>query len=126
MESELYLRNRDGMPDTVLCILLTYIIYFFYFFVFFPIRIHSTVGGLLQKYLTPKPTDITYAWTNNFSQGHNTFSTIPNTCSLLKLNALTLTVSPDLDVECAGAGTVAPSCGSCHVFIADPTVQHVT
>ncbi len=51
MESELYLKNHDGMSDTVLCSLLPYIIYFLGFlFCFFTIRIHSTVGENVSKY----------------------------------------------------------------------------
>jgi hypothetical protein len=44
MESVLYLKNHDSMPDTVLCNMLPYSIYFFCFLFFFAIRIHNTVG----------------------------------------------------------------------------------
>jgi hypothetical protein len=51
MESELCLENHDGMPDTVLCSLLPYIIYLlFVVFGVFTIRIHSTVGeGVVSR-----------------------------------------------------------------------------
>jgi hypothetical protein len=39
MESELYLKNHDGMPDTVLCRMLPYSIYFLGF-----------LGGFLLPY----------------------------------------------------------------------------
>jgi hypothetical protein len=36
MESVLYLKNHDNMPDTVLCNMLPYSIYFFGFLGFLP------------------------------------------------------------------------------------------
>jgi hypothetical protein len=50
MESVLYLKNHDCMPDTVLCNMLPYSTVFWVFWVFFTIRIHNTVGeGVVSR-----------------------------------------------------------------------------
>ncbi len=50
MESVLYLKDHDNMPDTVLYICYHTVFIFWGFWFFFTIRIHNTVGeGVVSR-----------------------------------------------------------------------------
>ncbi len=50
MESVLYLKNHDGMPDTILYVCYHTVFIFLGFLFFFTIRIHNIVGeGVVDR-----------------------------------------------------------------------------